>query len=146
MEETKKALSEVDDILKHLDIVLYRKIPSKMLQMIEENKDNTYIPKIDYKKSINEQELLKETNIILSLLYRDYICSPEIKEKLINYDIMKLKQEKEQKMMQYNYDKLFKRKEEEKAYIQNSNTEITIYNKNVVQRFILFIKRLFQRF
>ncbi len=142
MEETKKALSEIDDILYHLDRTLYSKIPSKMIQLIKENKESSYIPKIDYTKSINDQELLKETRVILSLLYRDYICSPEKKNELISNDIIELKQV-EENPVKFDYNQLFKEKKQEIQHVHNS--EVTVYKKNIFQTFIMFIKKIFRK-
>lgn len=79
-ENINRAFSEVYDIINHLDEKLYNKIPQQFIEMIKENKDNTYHPHIDYNISINEQKLMKDTRIILSLIYREYIYSNENRE------------------------------------------------------------------
>ena len=68
-----QAFSEVYDIVNHIEKDLYNKIPKNFIAMLEKNKDEKYVPQIDYSKSINEQKLLKDTRVILSLIYRDYI-------------------------------------------------------------------------
>ena len=56
------------------------KIPSQFVNFIDENRDIHYKPDIDFTKSINQQNLLKETRTILSLIYRDYICDKDKKK------------------------------------------------------------------
>ncbi len=88
MEEgtTKQAFREVYDIIRHMEDELSEKIPKSFKEILKENMDLAYPVKIDYGKSINEQELLHETRIILSLIYRDYLCSPEKRKELMEAD------------------------------------------------------------
>ena len=89
-----QAFSEVYDIVQYFEPNLYNKIPQKIIDLIRNNKDDNYIPNIDYSKSINEQKLLKETKAILSVIYRDYICKEDLKNKLKAYDYKKLEENK----------------------------------------------------
>ena len=84
--ETRKAFSEVNEIINHLEEDIYKKIPSKLIEKIIENKDNDYKTNINFNKSINDQKLLEETRVILALIYRDFICNEKEKQKLINND------------------------------------------------------------
>ena len=86
IEKTQKAFSQVYDIINHFEPELYSKIPKKFITFLEENKDNNYISGIDYTKSINEQTLLHETKVILSIVYRKYICDEEKKMMLRQED------------------------------------------------------------
>ncbi len=70
-----KAYKEVFDILEHLDKKLYEKIPNKFIEFIKTNMDKEYIPKINYNKSIVNQPLMKETKVVLSLIYRNYFLT-----------------------------------------------------------------------
>lgn len=138
MENINQAFSEVYDIINHLDKKLYKRIPIGFIQMIKEYKDNTYQPQIDYSKSINKQKLLKDTDIILSLIYRDYICSDEKREELKYNDIIQLKKEQEEKAIEFNYDDIFKKKKQDASI--NLNTEIVEYKENFFKKIIRFIK------
>jgi len=99
----KNALAEVDVILKAMPNELLSKIPKSFLKFVEEKKSSEYIVKIDVTKPLNEQELLKETRSIISLIYRSYLCAPEDKKKLKQKDDEELKEK-------YNYDNLFKKR------------------------------------
>ena len=69
MNKTDQAFSEVYDILNHLEEELYNKIPTKFIGFLEDNMDKEYIPNISYSKDISEQPLLRETKVILSIVY-----------------------------------------------------------------------------
>lgn len=108
MEENRKALSEVNIIIKSLPEELNTKIPEKFKQMVETEKDNNYNP--DVNNLVMENNMLPETIVILGLIYRDYLCDKAEKQKLLlreKEELQKLKEEQEQK---YSYENLFKNK------------------------------------
>ena len=105
-----KAYSELYDIINHLEPELYKKIPKEFIEKIDENRDKKFNVNIDYSKSINDQELLKDTRIILSAIYRDYICSKEKRQELIKNDRIELAKLDKAKREKYNPDDLFKRR------------------------------------
>lgn len=120
-----RAFCEVYDIINHLDKDLYEKIPKKFIQVVEQNRMSGYKVEIDYNKSINEQFLLKDTRIILSLIYRDYICAPETRQQLLIKDKKEI--EEEEKILQEKYaidfKKINKRRQQK---INDENTAIAI--------------------
>ena len=68
-----KALTEVYDIINHLEKEIYEKIPNSFISIVEENMDKNYKVNIDYDAGINNQELLPDTRAILSLIYRKFV-------------------------------------------------------------------------
>ena len=84
-----EAFSEVDEILKLMPIDLRSKIPMQFRQAISQNKAKNY--KSDIHEPLKEQELKRETVIILGLIYRDFLSSPEEKEELLAEDEEELK-------------------------------------------------------
>lgn len=76
----KEAFSEVDEILKIMPIDLLSKIPLEFRQTISKNKSKNY--KVDIKEPLEEQNLKDETVVILGVIYREFLASPEEKEKL----------------------------------------------------------------
>lgn len=107
------AFAEVDYIFSLMPNTLLNKIPNKFKQMIKNNKSD-YIPNIK-KEPIEECELKEETIIILSLIYRDFLCSKEEKEKLYYRDIQKIKEAENELREKYNPDKIFKNDNVEKT-------------------------------
>ena len=91
------ALTEVDEILSNTDIQLVNKIPIAFRNLIKENKSKDYKPSIDKNKPIDQQNLLKETEAILSLIFRSYWATDEEKIELQEKDIKEDRRTKEKK-------------------------------------------------
>ena len=134
-----KAFSETINIIEHMDEKLKLRIPNKFIEMLNNNKDDNYIVNIDYSKSINEQKLLRETRIILSLIYRDYICSIEERKQIIENDNIELKRIEEELKEKYNIDNIFKKRQETKP----KEILIVEYKENFFTKILNIIKTLF---
>lgn len=104
------SFSEVYEIILHMDKELVKKIPEKFINFIKQNKKDDYITNIDYTKSINEQEFQRGTRVILSIIYRDYLCSDEKKKELMQNDNIELRKIEEELREKYNPDNLFEKK------------------------------------
>ena len=145
----KYALSEVYSVINHLDRDLYKKIPNKFIKVIENSRDLKYDVNIDQTKTINEQDLLQETRIILSLIYRDYLCTKEERQNIILNDKKEL--EKNEKILSEKYKIDFdKRKKDLKKEIKDkkiSETQalVEIKPKSWYEKLIEKILRLFKR-
>lgn len=127
-----EAFYEVDEVLKLMPIDLRSKIPMQFRQAISENKAKNY--KADIHEPLREQELKKETVIILGLIYRDFLASPEERERLQRSDSEEL--QKLEQGMKEQYD--IKQK-------LNNNQLIIYKEKGIFHKIIDFIKRIFKR-
>ena len=142
-----QALAEVYDIINHLEPNNYKKISEDFIDFVKQNKDNNYNTTIDFSKSINDQNLLHETKVILSIIYRDFICDKKLKQKLNEYDF-KIIEEKKRNI--YNPNDLFKNKNEQ---LENTSTSqqqdttpmLTKYKESIFTKIFNFIKGLFER-
>ena len=103
------ALAEVDSILKLIPEDLLHKIPNSFLDFIAQKKSKSYITNFDFDISLNEQNLLKETRTILSLIYRSYLCDSKQSRKLKIDDIIELKKNQIEINQKYSYENLFKK-------------------------------------
>lgn len=113
MEETyRNGLAEVDMILNYADKESLSKLPESLKQFIKENKSD-YITKINPEKDLKDQDLLYETKVILSVLYRDYWVSSNERKKLLEYEKVELADIENRKNEKYNYNNLFKNKNNE---------------------------------
>mgnify|MGYP001101719631 CR=1 FL=1 len=113
MEETyRNGLAEVDMILNYANEESLSKIPESLKQFIKENKSD-YITNINPEKDLKDQDLLYETKVILSVLYRDYWASSEERRKLLEYEKAELTNIENRKNEKYNYNNLFKNKNNE---------------------------------
>lgn len=108
-DEYKNSLSEVSIALKSLSTDIRNKIPKSLLNFIEENKSKGYIPKFDIELPLSKQNLMKETKVILSLIYRSYLCDEETRRKLKIDDIIEIKTKQIELNNKHIYENLFKR-------------------------------------
>lgn len=130
-QEYKKAFSEVNEIIKIMPIELVKKIPNKFKEMIEEERDKEYNPKIQ--EPLEKQSLKNETIIILGLIYRDFLCSPDEKRRLQEKDTKELQEVQrtieEEIRKKYNPDDIFKNKRQniiEEIQSTEENTSIIV--------------------
>ena len=146
-EEYREAFSEVEQILNLMPTNLSNKIPTKFKNIISLEKSKTYIPKIS--EPFEECELKAETNIILAVIYRDFLCSKEERVELLERDRNKLLEFEQELREKYNPDNIFKNKNNSSESIQdNISTETALVEykeKNFIQKLFDKIKHLFRR-
>lgn len=125
-----KSFSEVYDIINHLEENLLKKIPKSFIKIIEEQMDKTYKVNIDYSKNINEQVLFRETKVILSLIYRDYIVEKDERKKLLDQENKRI-----QSLYEINFQKRNQKIKERiaKENLQNNNIENYALNENTLK-------------
>ena len=150
-QEYMEAFTEVDEIIKLMPKELVAKIPNKFREMIQEEKSIEYVSNI--KEPIEQCKLKNETIVILGLIYRDFLCSPEEKRRLQEKDakeIQEMQQELEQEMREkYNPDDIFKKKKEAKQeYIEQIEQKsiAVIQEEKWYQKIFNIIKGLFKRY
>ena len=146
-QEYADAFAEVDRIFELMPDDLLNKIPNKFKNIIKENKSD-YIP--DIKEPIEECNLREETIIILSLIYRDFLCSKEEKEKIQYRDSEKLKEVEAEIREKYNPDNLFKNKNtaniDESIPERNEEVALVKYEEEKwYQKIFNVIKNLFKK-
>lgn len=135
-------LAELDIILEYADDKSLASIPKSFRKFISENKSKHTI-NIDPEKSLEEQNLLYETKVILSQLYINYWCSKEEREVLIKKEKEQLDKAEKEKREKYSYDNLFKnRKTEIKS--DNYSKELLIIDENWITKIINKLKRFFK--
>lgn len=124
------AYSEVLEILKHIPIEDYNKIPKNEIELFEAYADNTYIFNYDTSKTLEEQNVSNITKGIIILLFKDYWATELQRNKIIakqNYDRVKLEEKKKEI---YNPDNIFSN--------QHKNFSIDIAENN--QKLVLIKK------
>ena len=103
MTKYKNAYTEVYAILEQLDEEEYNQIPSEVITAIRENRNTEYEFELDEELELKEQELLPETKAILFNIFRDYLSTPEQKEKIIKMQAEERLKNEQKKAKQYNY-------------------------------------------
>lgn len=138
------AYAEVDEILNLLEEEYVEKIPQKIRDFFKEEKNQEYKPIIDIDKPLQEQNISRDTIVLLAILNVNYWCeSEEEKQEWLN-ELDKNEEEKKMLEEKYNPDNLFKKK----AQIQEENQELSMieYKKeSFIHKLFNKLKRLFKR-
>ena len=110
----KNSFKEVYDILENTEEDLLSKIPDSFMNFIKNNMNVDYKTSINLNETIDKQHLLKETEAILSLIYRSYWATDEEKNEFAKKDNLDFIKEEEQKKEQYQGKDIYKLFEERK--------------------------------
>lgn len=70
----KRAYAETYQILMHATQEVTLLIPTSFMEFLRENMDATRINHLDFSKNLMEMDLSKTTRVLLSLVYRDFLC------------------------------------------------------------------------
>lgn len=141
----REAFSEIDEIFKLMPISFINKIPIKFRDMIHNEKSKEYQPIIE--EPLENYTLKDETIIILSLIYRDFLCSKEEKERLKMRDAQRMKEVEEELREKYNVDNLFKNRQQahENEQTQINNSLLVIEEEKWYKKIFNIIKKLFKK-
>ena len=143
--EFAEACTEINEILKFLDESKVQKIPYELRQKFNKLQSKDYIAHINPNKTLDEQELKKETKDILVDLYVKYWCTDEERKevnKILKDNYEKKHSEYRQK---YNPDDIFKTKNKFKNYNQVQNVAIVQYKDFFFKKIINKISKFFNR-
>ena len=130
----RNAFKEVYVILENTELTLLAKLPIELINFIKDNMNCDYKTHIQTNINIDKQSLLKETESILSLIYRSYWVTEEEKKKFA----VKGQQEIIEKQQHFkSIEQIFK----ERKNINN----ITVGNDLMIMKKESFIKRFFSK-
>ena len=130
----RNAFKEVYVILENTELTLLAKLPIELINFIKDNMNCDYKTHIQTNINIDKQSLLKETESILSLIYRSYWATEEEKKKFA----VKGQQEIIEKQQHFkSIEQIFK----ERKNINN----ITVGNDLMIMKKESFIKRFFSK-
>ncbi len=142
--EFSEGITEVLDILNHMEKSYIDKLPKKFKDFLDKNKSNSYIPNLDHSKKIKEMHLKEKTKDILATIYMNYWCNCEQKS---NYaKVLKQNEEKYQEELRkkYNPHNLFKNNriiQETKEEPITENVQMIKYKEeNIFQKVLKKIK------
>lgn len=129
---------EISEILKIMPMEYNKKLPERLKKLINEEKiSNGFIYNKD--KTLDKQDMLHDTKVFLSVLYRTYWCLDEKRKELETEDINILKEK-------YNPDNIFKSHNEVKKKDEEDNTnEVALieYKETILKKIINKIKDIF---
>lgn len=145
----KKAVSELNIILKQLEENSYRKIPKKLLDEIEKNAclDVSYIKP---ENSLEDLNLEKETKEMLAVISYQYFCTDEERkdwQKELEENEKKYQEELKEK---YNPENLFKNvefpeKRNSETIERKEETSLVEYKEPFFKKLWNFIKKFWNR-
>ena len=145
--DTMMSYSEVYEILNLLEEEYREKVPENIRNFFEEERLKDYKPQIDIDVPLIEQDLKRETIVLLAVLNLNYWCTtPEEKQEALD-ELTKNEKEKQELLDKYNPDNLFKKIQEEKQeYSVPEELSVIEYKKpNFIQKLLSEIARFFKR-
>ena len=143
--EYEEAFAEVDEILQLMPPDLLIKIPLQFQKIISEKKAKDYKPNL--KEPIEEEQLKYETRVILGLMYRDFLVTPEEREELQAKDAEELRKAEEELRQQYDIEDIFQKRKTSKIVDNEENTtDLILYQeKGFLRKIFDLIKGVFQK-
>ena len=140
-----RAYTEVIEIISHFPKEEYEKIPAEKIEFYKKNMDKDYNFKINPSEDLDKQNISREANAIIIMLYKEYFAPEEQKEKIDKILADNSKKEEVEKREKYNPDDLFKRNSK-KEFIENDesddNNSMIEYKENFFTKLKKFIFKL----
>lgn len=143
----RNSFKEVYEILKNTENELLEKIPTKFMNFIKENMNGNYKTNIQRNVDIDKQLLLKETEAVLSLIYRSFWATDEEKQEFAIKDQQEIIKKEEKKKEQYQGKDIYQVFEERKNInkITIDNNLMVIKKENFIKKFFNKILNIFKR-
>ena len=110
-------LAEVYEILQYLDDESFKKIPNEILEGIDKNRNKDYEYFLNESLPFAEQEMLDESRAILFNLYRDYLTTPERRQRIVEYQNEELRIIEEKKREKFDCGDIFENPSIRKNYV-----------------------------
>ena len=143
------AYAEVDEILKLLETEYRERVPEKVRNFFKEERMPNYNPKIEVGKPLTEQNLKRETMVLLAILNINYWCDSEEEKQSFLNELAENEKEKRELEEKYNPDNLFKSKNNNintDNIIASQNVSLVEYKKqNLFKRILEKITKLFKK-
>ena len=130
---------EISEILRFMPIEYRKKLPEKFIKFIDENKmNNNFV----YNKNItlDKQEILEDTKVLLSILYRTYWCSEDKRRELEEEDNNFIREK-------FNPDNIFNNSNKVKnieEFSDEDKVSLVEYKESIFRKIINRIKDIFK--
>ena len=126
------AYTEINEILKFLDNESKSKIPNDFTEMIEKKRNKNYKFEVDETKDLQNQNILRETKVILGYIFLNYLGNDEQKIKIKRTLAEDIKQEEQKKKEKYTADTFKNNNKEiiEKECEKSDNMPIPVNKQN----------------
>lgn len=146
-ETYRNSFKEVYEILENTENELLSKIPTEFINFLKNNMNKNYQTNIKYNISIDKQPLLKETEAILSLIYRSYWATDEEKKEFEITNKKELINNENNKKEEYQGKDIYKLFEERKNInkVTTDNSLMIVKKENLLKRFFNKILKIFKK-
>ena len=142
------AYSEIFEILSLMEEEDKEKVPQEVRDFFEEQRMKEYKPNIRTDIPLTEQNLRRETVVLLTILVINYWCdSEEEKQSFIN-ELEKNEKVKKELQEKYNPDNLFKNRKKTKEDVvmeQVENVEMIQYKENLFTKLKKWFEKMFNK-
>lgn len=141
------AYSEIYEILNLMEDEDKKRVPQEVRDFFEEQRMKEYKPKIRTDIPLTEQNLKRETVVLLTILVINYWCDSE-EEKQSFIDELEKNEKIKMELQEYNPDNLFKnrRKTKEDVVIEQvKNVEMIQYQENLFTKLKKWFEKIFNK-
>lgn len=145
MNNRKNAYKEVYTILQELNEDEFNKIPPEIIEAIRANMNEEYEYELDDELELKDHKMLPETKAILFNLFRDYLATPEQKEKIIRMQNEERQKNEIKKQKQYNADVFERKQKENSKQIQQKTKQLIEYKENIFKKILKKIIKFFTK-
>ena len=145
MNNRKNAYTEVYTILQDLNEEEYNKIPPEIIKAIKTNMNEEYEYELDDELELKEHLMLPETKAILFNLFRDYLATPEQKEKILRMQNEERQKNETKKKQQYNTDVFENKQKENSTQIEKERLQLIEYKENIFKKILNKIIKFFTK-
>ena len=141
--EYANAYAEVLQILKHISIDEYNKVPKEKIELFEKYYNKKFDFKYNPHQTLQEQNVSKIARTIIAILFRDYWATDEQRKQIL----LEEDEEKRKKLQKYSADNLFKssNKVTIKDETISNNMSIVEYKDSIFKKLINKIKKFFEK-
>ena len=142
------AYMEVLEILKHIPVNDYRKIPEERLRLFEKyaKKDMNFHYNVN--QTLDEQNVSEKAKILIAILFRDYWANDEQRQKILASEKTYKTKIEEEKRKKYNPDNIFiqtNQKSKIDTNIAQNNVSMIEYKESILKKIINKLKSIFHK-
>lgn len=151
MNNRRNAYTQVYTILQDLNEEEYNKVPPEIIETIRVNRNEDYEYELNEELELKNHEMLPETKAILFNIFRDYLATPEQKEKIIQMQNEERQRNELRKQRQYdtnvfaNKERNITKTKENLADLENEKMQIVEYKENIFKIIFNKIKSFFTK-
>lgn len=142
------AYSEIYEILNLMEDEDKERVPQEVRDFFEEQRMKEYKPNIRTDIPLTEQNLRRETVVLLTILVINYWCDSEEEKQSFIDELEKNEKIKKEIQEKYNPDNLFKNRKKTKEDVvmeQVENVEMIQYKENLFTKLKKWFEKMFNK-